>query len=328
MRRGGAVLLALVLAGLVLWVPGCRQQETPAEDEDLIVVGVSQVGAESDWRVACSESMKEVFSQENGYRLLFEDAQQKQENQILAIRKFIQLGVDYIVLLPIVEEGWESVLLEAEEAGIPVIVVDRAVDVPSELYETRVGSDFLAEGEMAAAWLEERFAGQSQVSVIHIQGTPGSTAQVGRTAALEAALGRNWNWTLLAQMDGDFTQAKSYEVMVNFLEEHHSPPIDLVYCENDNEAFGTIQALEEYGYVCGAGGVTVVCFDATRNGLRWCMEGRISLVVECDPLLGPLTEQVIQKLEDGEKLKKEYNTAQRCFTPQELTEEFIAQRAY
>ena len=327
MRRGLPLLLALLLTGL-LWVPGCRRQDPPTEDEDLIVVGVSQVGAESDWRVACSESMKAAFSEENGYRLLFEDAQQKQENQILAIRKFIQLGVDYIVLLPIVEEGWESVLLEAEEAGIPVIVADRAVDASPELYETRVGSDFLAEGEMATAWLEEKFAGRSQVSVIHIQGTPGSTAQVGRTAALEAALDRNWNWTLLAQMDGDFTQAKSYEVMANFLEENHSPPIDLVYCENDNEAFGTIQALEEYGYVCGAGGVTVVCFDATRNGLRWCMDGRISLVVECDPLLGPLTAQVIEKLEAGEALKTEYSTAQRCFTPQDLSEDFIAQRPY
>ena len=207
-------------------------------------------------------------------------------------------------------------------------LADRAVDASPELYETRVGSDFLAEGEMATAWLEEKFAGRSQVSVIHIQGTPGSTAQVGRTAALEAALDRNWNWTLLAQMDGDFTQAKSYEVMTNFLAENHSPPIDLVYCENDNEAFGTIQALEEYGYVCGAGGVTVVCFDATRNGLRWCMDGRISLVVECDPLLGPLTAQVIEKLEAGEALKTEYSTAQRCFTPQDLSEDFIAQRPY
>lgn len=328
MRRRGTLLLALLLTAGMLMVPGCRQQEAPAADEDLIVVGVSQVGAESDWRAACSESMKAAFSEENGYRLLFEDAQQKQENQILAIRKFIQLGVDYIVLLPIVEEGWESVLLEAEEAGIPVIVADRAVDVSPDLYETRVGSDFFAEGELATSWLEERFAGQSQVSVIHIQGTPGSTAQVGRTAALEAALERNWNWELLAQMDGDFTQAKSYEVMVNFLEENGSPHIDLVYCENDNEAFGTIQALEEYGYVCGAGGVTVVCFDATRNGLRWCMEGRISLVVECDPLLGPLTARVIEQLEAGETLEKEYSSTQRCFIPQELTEEFIAQRAY
>ena len=153
-------------------------------EEDLIVVGLCQVGAESDWRVANSESMKAVFTEENGYRLLFEDARQKQENQISAIRKFIQQQVDYIVLMPISEEGWDSVLREAKEAGIPVIVVDRMVDRAYEsLYAAHVGSDFLREGRLAADWMEQRYQDRS-VNIIHVQGTLGSTAQLGRTAAL------------------------------------------------------------------------------------------------------------------------------------------------
>ena len=140
-------------------------------------MGVCQVGAESDWRVANSESMKAVFTEENGCQLLFQDAQQKQENQFVALRRFIQQQVDYIVLMPIMETGWDSVLEEAREAGIPVILVDRMVDVKDEtLYAAHIGSDFYREGRVAVNWMEERFAGQP-VSVVHIQGTMGSTAQ-------------------------------------------------------------------------------------------------------------------------------------------------------
>ena len=178
-------------------------------NEDLTVIGMCQVGAESDWRVANSESMKAVFTEENGYRLLFEDARQKQENQITAIRKFIQQQVDYIVLMPISESGWDSVLQEAREAEIPVILVDRMADVEDEdLYAAHVGSDFLAEGARAAAWIEEAFPGEDPVRIIHIQGTQGSTAQLGRTAALEEAAAAHPHWELLAQLDGDFTRPR------------------------------------------------------------------------------------------------------------------------
>ena len=184
-----AALLALCLV-LGSACGGTNPPPGDASSEDLVVIGMCQVGAESDWRVANSESMKAVFTEENGYRLLFEDARQKQENQITAIRKFIQQQVDYIVLMPISESGWDSVLQEAREAGIPVILVDRLADVEDEsLYAAHVGSDFQREGRLAAAWMEEAFRdAEDPVRIIHVQGTPGSTAQLGRTAALEEAL--------------------------------------------------------------------------------------------------------------------------------------------
>ena len=322
---------ALLLAGL-LTCPACgarQHPQTDAADEGLIVIGMCQVGAESDWRVANSESMKAVFTEENGYRLLFEDARQKQENQITAIRKFIQQQVDYIVLMPISESGWDSVLQEAKEAGIPVILVDRMVDVEdASLYAVHIGSDFRKEGARAAGWIAETFEdAEGPVRIIHIQGTLGSTAQLGRTEALEEAAAVHESWEILARLDGDFTQAKTYEVMTEYL---RSLPgdIDVVYCENDNEAFGAIQALEEQGYSLGPEGVRIITFDATREALAECMDGRIALAVECNPLLGPLVEEVIRTLEAGQVPDKHHYVEERTFTAGELTEALIAGREY
>ena len=323
------ILIVLALMGILY---GFRQpQETAEEDEDLIVIGMSQVGAESDWRVANSESMKQVFSEENGYRLLFEEARQKQENQFSSIRRFIQQQVDYIVVMPITETGWESVLQEAKEAGIPVIAADRKMNVEDpSLITAHVGSDIYAEGRKAVTWMEENFKDQPQVNIIHIQGTLDSTAQIGRTQALENGLAANPNWNLLSRMQGDFTQAKTFEVMTEYLQSSDSlPVIDVVYCENDNEAFGAVEALESFGYRCGPGGVAVISFDATREALQYCRVGKIALEVECNPLLGPLVEEVIQILESGQELPKtSYATKEAVFTPKDITEELLEQRPY
>ncbi len=320
MRR--RILFALLTLGLLLSAACTADPAGEPAGEDLIVIGMCQVGAESDWRVANSESMKAVFTEANGYRLLFDDARQKQENQITAIRKFIQQQVDYIVLMPIREGGWDSVLQEAREAGIPVILVDRRVDVEDEaLYTAHVGSDFLEEGRRAVAWMEGTFQGaEDPVRIIHIQGTPGSTAQLGRTAALEEALEAHENWELLVRLGGDFTQAKTYEVMTDYLSSLPGPgDIDVVYCENDNIAFGALQALE---------GVRVISFDATRQGLACCMEGRISLAVECNPLLGPLAEEVIRTLEAGGSPEKHRYVEEQIFTAEDLTEALLESREY
>lgn len=320
----------LSLLVLLLLLCGCAREDRTQLEENLIVVGISQVGAESDWRVANSESMKAVFTEAKGYRLLYEDARQKQENQIIAVRKFIQQRVDYIVLMPIGEIGWDSVLQEARDAGIPVILVDRMVDVEDEtLYTAHVGSDFYEEGAKAVAWMERRYGGGTKpVNIVHIQGTLGSTPQIGRTSALENGIQKHSNWNLLAQLDGDFTQAKTYEVMRRYLEA--LPPeqdIDVVYCENDNEAFGAIEALEERGYVCGRN-VDVICFDATRNALKLCMEGKIALAVECNPLQGPLVEEIIQTIEAGQMPQKQHYIKEQAFTAKNLTEQMIAAREY
>ena len=320
-------LICLILA--LLLMAGCGKQEPEQpEEETLIVVGISQVGAESDWRVANSESMKSVFTESRGYRLLFEDARQIQENQIIAVRRFIQQRVDYIVLMPLSETGWDSVLQEARDAGIPVILVDRMVDVEDDsLYAAHVGSDFYAQGRKAVTWMERSYR-VSQVNIVHIQGTPGSTAQLGRTGALEEGLSAHDNWNLLARLDGDFTQAKTYEVMSRFLDE--LPPeqgIDVVYCENDNEAFGAIEALEKHGYCCGRD-VNVICFDATRNALKLCLEGKIALAVECNPLLGPLVEEIIETMEAGQIPRKQHYIEEKQFTSKTITQQMIDSREY
>lgn len=323
------IFLFLALA-LLLFIAGCTQQNLSVEDsisadENLIKIGVSQIGAESDWRVANSESIKTVFTEARGYHLLFDDARQKQENQITAIRKFIQQQVDYIVLMPIQETGWDSVLLEAKQAHIPVILVDRMIAVEDEsLYASHVGSDFLWEGEQAVEWMRLK---EKELNIVQIQGTQDSTAQLGRTQALEKAVEEE-NWNLLVQLDGDFTQAKTYEVMGDYLSQAERPEIDIVYCENDNEAFGAIQALEEYGYTCGKDGVDVISFDATRQGLKLCLEGKISLIVECQPLLGPLVEEVIQCLEAGCVPEQHYYADEEVFMPNRLTRGIISQREY
>ena len=323
-------LLCLILT---LLLAACTPQTRPPEEEppDLTVIGVSQVGSESGFRVANTESIRSVFTEESGYRLLFEDARQKQDNQIAAIRKFIQQQVDYILLMPLCVTGWDSVLQEAKAAGIPVILVDRTIETEDEsLYAAHVGSDFRWEGDQAAAWLEETFRkADGPVNILHIQGSLGSSAQIGRSAALEEAVDRHENWTLLAQLDGDFTQAKSYEETVRWLDSQPElPVIHAVYCENDNSAFGAIQALEERGCSCGPEGIRVVSFDATRQGLSNCLEGKISLNVECDPLVGPLVEEVIQTMEQGGTPDRHYYAQEQLFTPEALSQRFIEQRPY
>lgn len=329
MKKLLPALLALCL--LASCAPKSQPQPPEEDPDDLIVIGVSQVGSESGFRVANTESIRSVFTEERGYRLLFDDARQKQENQIAAIRKFIQQQVDCILLMPLCVTGWDSVLQEAQAAGIPVILVDRTAEVQDEsLYAAHVGSDFRWEGEQAAAWLEETFRdAPGPVNILHIQGTPGSSAQLGRSAALEEAAAAHENWTLLAQLDGDFTQAKTYEVVCQWLDGQPEPPeLQAVYCENDNSAFGVIQALEERGYTCGEEGVRIVSFDATRQGLTYCLEGKISLEVECDPLVGPLVEEVLLSLASGQPPEKHFYAQEEVFTPETLTRALIDGRAY
>ena len=278
---------------------------TEDSGSDLITVGFAQVGAESDWRMANSESMKETFSEENGYELIFDDAQQKQENQIKAIRNFIQQEVDYIVLAPVTETGWDTVLQEAKDAGIPVITVDRMVDVSDDsLYESYVGGNFLLEGQKAAEWLKAYAdaKGITELNIAHIQGTIGASAQIGRTQGLEEAA-EKYGWNIVAQQTGEFTQAKGQEVMESMLKQHDN--INVVYCENDNEAFGAIDAIKAAGKTVGPDGdILVISFATVKAGIEMTLTGDIICNVECNPLHGPRVEGLIQKLEAGETLEK------------------------
>lgn len=320
--------LMAILCGCVM-----RMQQTMSQDEEnLIVVGFSQVGAESEWRVTNTESIKSALSEENGYVLIFEDARQEQENQIRAIRSFIQQDVDYIVFSPKVETGWKTVLQEAKDAGIPVIMIDRDVEEESrKLLTAYIGSDFYKEGKKAVVWLEDFLEKQGRTEeplrIVHIQGTIGSSAQIGRTRAMEEAVARHPNWELVAQECGDFTRAKTYEVMSGILEK--TKDIDVVYCENDGEALGAIDAMEEAGLKCDPeDGVIVISFDATRLALQYCLEGKIALNVECNPLQGPYVDEVIKRLERGETIEREIYVEETQFDYLTITQEMIDSRKY
>ena len=282
------------------------ETEAAGNTGDVITVGFSQVGAESDWRTANSESMKSTFSTENGYNLIFDDAQQKQENQIAAIRNFIQQEVDYIVLAPVTESGWDTVLQEAKDAEIPVIIVDRMVNVSDDsLYTAWVGSNFKLEGQKACEWLKAyaEAKGMSEVNIVDIQGTIGASAQIGRTEALNEAVEAN-GWNLLAQQTGEFTQAKGQEVMESMLKQYDN--INVVYCENDNEAFGAIEAIKAAGKTAGPDGdILVMSFDTTKQGITDTLSGDIIVNTECNPLHGPRVEQIIKQLQAGETPEKQ-----------------------
>ena len=303
------IVSALLTATMV-----CGMSVVPAVGvaaaDDTITVGFSQVGAESDWRTANTESMKSTFSEENGYELIFDYAQQKQENQLTAIRNFIQQEVDYILLAPVTETGWDTVLQEAKDADIPVIIVDRMVDVSDDsLYTTWIGTDSLLEGRKAAEWLNAYTTAKGidakDVNIVDIQGTIGSTAQIGRSKGLEEGVD-NYGWNLLAQQSGEFTQAKGQEVMESMLKQYDN--INVVYCENDNEAFGAIDAIEAAGKTVGSdianGEIMVMSFDTTNAGLTDTLAGKIACDVECNPLHGPRAEELIKALEAGEEVEK------------------------
>ena len=322
--------------------------DTAAADEGgdgVITIGFSQVGAESDWRTANTESMKSTFSTENGYELIFDDAQQKQENQITALRNFIQQDVDYILLAPVTETGWDTVLQEAKDAGIPVIIVDRMVDVSDDsLYTAWVGTDPLLEGRKACEWLNAyaEAKGIEELNIAHIQGTIGSTAQIGRTQGLEEGA-EKYGWNIVTQQTGEFTQAKGQEVMESMLKQYDN--INVVYCENDNEAFGAIDAIEAAGKTVGPDGdILVISFDSTGAGLQDVIDGKIICDVECNPLHGPRAAELVQKMEAGEDVEKENYVDGEIFAHgtdvtsvtvdgteyqvTETTDEVLAQRAY
>lgn len=310
-RRIIAALLATTMA--VALTVGCdikdigkvvsQKTEKKADTSAEITIGFSQVGVESDWRLANTDSMKTTFSEENGYKLIAKNAGQKQENQVAAIREFIEEKVDYIVLAPVTEDGWDVALKEAKDAGIPVIVVDRMVDVSDDsLYTAWIGSDFELESEKVCAWLKAYAdaKGMKEVNIAHIQGTEGASAQIGRTDGLEASA-KEYGWNIVATQTGEFTKNKGRDAMEAMLKEKSN--INVVYCENDNEAAGAIEAIEAAGKTVGPDGdILVLSFDATNDGLKNVLSGKIACDAECNPLHGPRVEDVIKRLEKKEKV--------------------------
>lgn len=332
-----ATLLVLCQTGCGIFTPALPEDAGESDqytyinqDGEMIVVGFSQLGSESVWRTANTRSLQNALTKENGYFLIFNNARQKQENQIKAIRSFISQRVDYIVFSPVTESGWETVLEEAKEAGIPVILMDRRVDADEALYTTWIGTDAYKEGENAARWLEgelkSRNALYDDVNIVVLQGTLGSSAERGRTRGFDSIALRYSNWHILDKQSGDFTTAKGKEAMQQLLKKYDD--IDVVVAQNDDMAFGAIEAIEEAGMTTGVDGdVTMISFDAVSEALELVQQGKINVDIECNPEQGVCVEKVIQMLENGEPVEKEYVVEERIFTHRNVSG-YIEDRTY
>ncbi len=296
-------------------------EEEQLDVNSLISVGFSQIGSESLWRDANSRSVQDTLNKEHGYYLIFNNARQKQENQIKAIRSFISQRVDYIVFSPVTEDGWETVLMEAKEAQIPVIVVDRKVaEECSDLYTAWVGSDSREEGIKAGEWLEnyleENGREDEEINIVMLTGTLGSSAQIGRSEGFHLIADTHENWHITAEESADFTTAKAREVMRELLAEQTE--YDVLISQNDDMTFGALEAMQEYDIEVGEEGAAVISFDAAKKALQLVKSGDISVDIECNALLGPYIDEVIQEMEAGEEIKKEYIVEEEVFTKENV----------
>lgn len=270
-----------------------------SDGSGLITVGFAQVGHESDWRTASTKSCQDVFSEANGYELLFVDADQDSAAQLEAIRNFIQQDVDYIIVDPIVSTGWDTVLTECEEAGIPVIVIDRTID-DSDKYAAWVGSDFKVEGLVCGEWLKAyaEAKGITEINALVIEGTTGSSAAIGRTAGFQE-IADKYGWNIIDSQNGDFTESGGQEVMESFCKSYEGQ-FNVVICQNDNEAFGAMTAMKNAGVSYGVDGdVILVSFDACTAGLEYVLSGDINADFECNPLAAPTVAEIIETIEAG-----------------------------
>ncbi|GMK40475.1 LacI family transcriptional regulator [Paenibacillus sp. CCS19] len=308
-------LLTLTLLMLVATACGKSEDKKTSGSTSDISLGFAQVGAESGWRTANTNSVKDSAA-EAGFDLKFSDAQQKQENQIKAIRTFIQQKVDVIAFSPVVESGWDTVLKEAKDAGIPVILTDRAVDsADTSLYVTFIGSDFVEEGKKAGQWLADQYKDASaDVNIVELQGTTGSAPAIDRKSGFEEAIKGNSHLKIIASQTGDFTRAKGKEVMQAFLKAN--PKIDVLYAHNDDMALGAIQAIEAAGLKPGVD-IKIISVDAVKDGMTAASEGKINFIVECNPLLGPQLMDAVRDVVAGKTLEKRIVTKEGTFTSEE-----------
>lgn len=326
------LLLVVIVGGRFEIFGDITEEPAVQEKADQIVVGVSQLGSESGWRTANTESVQNAFTQRNGCFLIYHNARQKQENQLKAIRSFISQRVDYIIFSPVVETGWDTVLQEAAKADIPVILMDRQVDVEDDsLYVTCVGSDFAQEGEKAGRWLESelirRGSGEAPVNIVMLLGTEGSSARIGRTAGFALVASKHKNWNILEQKDAEFTSTKGKEVMRGFLRKYDD--IDVVISQNDDMTFGAIEAIRESGRSVGVDGdIIIVSFDAVKSALEMVKEGVINVDIECNPNQGEYLLRVIDDLEAGRPVEKQYYVEENVFKQGNVTEELLRERTY
>lgn len=310
MKRG--FMLAAALSCAAAFVIGCSR-DTGSERAEQPVLGFSQIGAESEWRTANTQSIKSSLAKA-GIQLRFSDAQQKQENQIKALRSFIAQRVDLIAFSPVVESGWETVLREAKAADIPVILTDRAVDVSDDsLYVTLIGSDFVEEGRKAGRWLlQDTPAGSGEVRIVELQGTVGSAPAIDRMEGFHEVIDKDPRFKVVRSQSGDFTRAKGKEVMEAFLKAESSK-IDVLFAHNDDMAIGAIQAIEEAGLKPGKD-IRIVSIDGVRGAFKAMEAGKLNATVECNPLIGDQLVDAVNAVLEKRPLPKRILVEEGVFT--------------
>ena len=294
------------LTAIVLSAALCMSFAGPAMADDL-QIAFSQIGQESDWRTANTDSINGTIEAHEGWELVYDDAQQKQENQIKALRNFITQDVDYILFTGVVSTGWEEVLAEVNEAEIPLILIDRLPDCIDDIdYVAAFGGDFVEEGRRQVAWAGEYLKsvgrGDEEVNVVIMEGTTGASAQTGRTEGNLAALEEYPNLKLVGQQTGNFTRAEGQAVMESWLKSIDK--IDVLIAQNDDMALGAIDAIKAAGKVPGKD-IIIVCCDSVKAAFEAIVAGEMNATIECTPLYGPFVESCIESLEAGEEMSKE-----------------------
>lgn len=315
-------IIGLAAAGaLLLGLAGCAggggSSEGGAKDPGDIIVGFSQVGAESGWRTANTKDIQSAFK-DAGIELKFSDAQQKQENQIKAIRSYIQQGVDVIAFSPVVESGWDSVLKEAKDAGIPVVLTDRAVDSADEsLYISFLGSDFVEEGKKAGEWLTEEYKDSSDpVKIYQLEGTTGAAPAIDRAEGFADVIKADDKFEIVGSQTGDFTRAGGKQVTEAMLKSN--PDVDVIYAHNDDMGLGAIEAIEAAGLKPGVD-IKIITIDAVKDGMQALADGKINYIVECSPLLGSQLVDIVKSVVAGDDVEKRIITKETTFTQEEAT---------
>ena len=280
-----------------------------------LTIGFSQIGSESGWRAAETTVTKQE-AEKRGIDLKFADAQQKQENQIKAIRSFIAQGVDAILVAPVVATGWDEVLEEAKDADIPVVLLDRTVDADKSLYLTAVTSDLVHEGRVAGEWLVSEM-GDEECRIVELQGTTGSSPAIDRKKGFEEGIAGHDNLQIVRSQTGDFTRAQGKVVMESFLKAEGGENICALYAHNDDMAVGAIQAIKEAGLKPGED-IKIVAIDAVPDAHKAIAEGEMNATIELTPnMAGPALDALEAYLADGTEPEKRIQTESKLFTSED-----------
>lgn len=309
-------ILFLLTLALALVLAGCRNSApTAANPSPAVVVGFSQLGSESGWRIGNTASMEQA-AREWGFGLMLDNANQRQDKQIAAIRSFISYQVDVIVFSPIVETGWNNVLTEAKNAGIPVIIMDRMIETDDDgLYTAYIGADFLAEGRKAGEFLKKKAdaMGADHLNVVEITGTEESTPMRERQAGFMQAIEGDDRFTVIESVNGDFLRSKGEECMRHLLQTYGPEGIDVIYSHNDEMTLGALDVLESAGVKPGKD-MILISVDGQQEAVDALKEGRINCIVECTPDLGGKVMEMVDALSRGEAVPKQNHPEETSFS--------------